>query len=327
MADLLFNNIDDCSAVTISTPAPNNIIQDMTTSSSNLVDIQSFDVTWSNNCCAETIIKVAPIYDFGFEVSDCATFVLLATTFTAYSLELSGINGNFISTITAQAMNLPNSQPGNIVFAVQVGNTTTFDLNALASSPLIEYDLVITTLYGFVYTLHLVLTQIPGTPCVGYTLVFDSPAVTYPEVPTSIEYDSPSIINFNTLVDATPVLSGTYQVSICAVGPDYVSNCVQNHVFIDCGDLKCFVIRKWAECVDSDIWNYYDALSFANACTDNVTYDELCAIYEVLSIKLATQGCYAQEDDCNCMGVETKANKMLSPIRKSSPTKSGCGCG
>jgi hypothetical protein len=292
-------------------------------------NVQSYDITWSNNCCEETTIGIAPRYDLDLDTLDCTSFTVLTITFTQYEINLFGINGNFISTITAQPMNLPNSTPSNLTFVVQPDNSTNVMLVALASVPSTNYDIVITTNAGYSYTMHLLLNQNPGTPCVDYSILGDGgPLVTYPELPENVDFIDANTLDFNALVGEEILPSGVYQVVICENGDtNFESTCVQNHMFLDCGDLKCFVIRKFAECVDTDVMNYYEALTFLNDCTDNVTYDEACAIYEVLNIKLATDGCYAQEDDCNCAGVRTKANKTLTPIRKSSTTKKGCGCG
>lgn len=325
MPDLLFNNLDDCTAITVSTPNPDLIGYMSGTTIRDYTDVQAYTVTWSNNCCTDIVVNVPPRYDFDFEYLGCTSTVILGVTFTNYEMQLININGNFISSITAQATNLPNSTPGNIQFTINPDNSTQFTLIALASVSPINYDLVVTTNMGFIYTIKLVLIQDTNNPCGTWSFGAGSPYITYPELDETIEYINDNELVFTTLTGNNPVLSGVYQVAICEVREDDVAECVQNHVFVDCGDLKCWVVRKFAECTDTDVLNYYEALTFVNDCTDNITYDEVCAIYEVLNIKLETDGCYAQEDDCNCSGARTKSNKMLLPTKKHTTTK-GCGC-
>ena len=259
---------------------------------------------------------------------------MLGVGFVQYELNLSGINGNFVSTITGQIQTPSAGTISTLEFVVETDGTVTITIPLLGTLPDLNYDVVITTLYDYTYTLHFFINKnILGNCSIpfGDHITELVPFVTYPEVPATIVYPTDDTIDIVTLfgyeTDEVPtLLTGTYQITICEVGEGDVANCVQNHVFVDCGDLKCFVIRKWAECIESDVMLYYEALGFANLCTDNLTYDELCAIYEVLTIKLATQGCYAQDDDCNCQGVRVKANRMLSPTRPRSSIKPGCGC-
>lgn len=129
-------------------------------------------------------------------------------------------------------------------------------------------------------------------------------------------------LSFNALFGFTdiPVPAGIYEIIFCEHYFDGSSTCIQNHVFIDCdGSLKCKVVNKWIMCVDSDINDVYQALLWANECTDTVTYTEFCALYEILTILLETDGCYGRLDDCNCTDATTMANK-LSPVRYPKPT-------
>jgi len=137
--------------------------------------------------------------------------------------------------------------------------------------------------------------------------------------------NSDTELDFNTLIGSTTVLNGIYQVIICEVGLNSVKNCIQNHVFIDCGDFKCQVVRLFSQCIESNIMDFYDALTYANDCTDVVTYSELCAIYEVAIIKLSSDPCYDRNDDCNCKGVVYKSNVATS-YKSNDSNSSPCGC-
>ena len=120
-------------------------------------------------------------------------------------------------------------------------------------------------------------------------------------------------LSINSLYGSTTMLPGTYQIIFCEVNQDTTSTCIQNHIFIDCGTLKCQVVNKWVLCVDSNIMDFYNALLYSNDCTSSVSYSEICALYEILIVLLQTDGCFGRIDDCNCSDASTVANK-LSPI-------------
>lgn len=119
---------------------------------------------------------------------------------------------------------------------------------------------------------------------------------------------------FNELLNVTTVVPGVYQIIFCETLYDSSSTCVQNHIFIECNNMiKCAVVNKLVLCVDSNIMDFYNALIWGNDCTDTITYEEFCALYEIMTIILETDGCYGKLDDCNCSDAATIANK-LSPI-------------
>jgi len=120
-------------------------------------------------------------------------------------------------------------------------------------------------------------------------------------------------LSVNSLYGSTTMLPGTYEIIFCEVNQDTTSTCIQNHIFIDCGTLKCQVVSKWILCVDSNIMDFYNALLYSNDCTTSVSYAEICALYEILVVLLQTDGCFGRIDDCNCSDASTVANK-LSPI-------------
>lgn len=120
-------------------------------------------------------------------------------------------------------------------------------------------------------------------------------------------------LSVNSLYDSTTMLPGTYEIIFCEVNQDTTSTCIQNHIFIDCGTLKCQVVNKWVLCVDSNIMDFYNALLYSNDCTSSVSYSEICALYEILIVLLQTDGCFGRIDECNCSDASTVANK-LSPI-------------
>ena len=120
-------------------------------------------------------------------------------------------------------------------------------------------------------------------------------------------------LSVNSLYGSTTMLPGTYETIFCEVNQDTTSTCIQNHMFIDCGTLKCQVVSKWVLCVDSNIMDFYNALLYSNDCTSSVSYSEICALYEILIVLLQTDGCFGRIDDCNCSDASTVANK-LNPI-------------
>lgn len=125
-----------------------------------------------------------------------------------------------------------------------------------------------------------------------------------------IDVEIPQELDFNLLIGQTTVTPGTYQIIICEVLYDATAECIQNHIFIDCGSLKCQVVNKWIQCIDSNIMDFYNALTWANACTDTITYEEICALYEILYIILTSDDCYGMLDECNCSNATTIANKL-----------------
>lgn len=120
----------------------------------------------------------------------------------------------------------------------------------------------------------------------------------------------PQELDFNILIGQTTVSPGTYQVIICEVLYNATSTCIQNHIFIDCGSLKCQVVNKWIQCIDSNIMDFYNALTWSNDCTTTITYEEICALYEILWIILTSDNCYGTLDECNCSNATTIANKL-----------------
>lgn len=321
MADLNFLNIDNCDLVTFNTPSADlQFIEYITGGiAKDFTNVDKYTVTYSNNCCTEVTTDIAPKYDLVPSIAACDIGS------NTYTIQLDGIHGDLISTFL---LGIDPTAPAAIVYTNTAG-VVTFDLTLVPGTVTSDITIVITTISGFEYTLTFTVTQ-NANPLLTCTGVISNIAVVWPDLPDNI-VEVPTInpeeeLSLNELMSVTTILPGTYQVIICEVYYDATSTCIQNHVFIDCGTLKCQVINKWVTCIDSNIMDYYNALVWSNDCTDTITYNEICAIYEILDIILASDACYGMLDDCNCMDAETVANK-LSPIRIPSVNRtSSCGC-
>jgi len=121
-------------------------------------------------------------------------------------------------------------------------------------------------------------------------------------------------LSFQSLFGFSMIPDGVYQVIICEHYDETSSTCIQNHVFIDQDNsIRCQVVNKLVQCVDSNIMDLYQALLWGNDCTDTLSYTEMCAIYELLNILITSDGCYGRLDDCNCTGISTISNNT-TPI-------------
>jgi len=232
-----------------------------------------------------------------------------------------------VATITDVTITYP-PLPTNVVY----NNTGTFATSGVLAPAIgIEFEIVADNIgiIGNLITIILpgfgvtVETQVAAwnaanpvnTATLTYTLGAGYTGNVPPTIILSGGIDAPVIdeLSVNSLYGQTPILPGTYQITFCEVLQDATSTCIQNHIFIDCGTLKCQVVNKLVLCIDSNIMDFYNALVWGNDCTDTITYAEFCAIYEILIVILQTDGCLGNLDDCNCTDATTVANK-LSPI-------------
>lgn len=119
-------------------------------------------------------------------------------------------------------------------------------------------------------------------------------------------------LSFQSLFGFSIIPDGVYQVIICEHFSEVSSTCIQNHVFIDQDDsVRCQVVNKLVQCVDSNIMDIYQALLWSNDCTETLSYDEMCAMYELLSILITSDGCYGRLDDCNCTKISTISSNTV----------------
>lgn len=310
MADLNFLNTTDCDAITFNTSTTGLQFIEYITGSvvKDFTNVDKYTITYSNNCCTPGVsVDIAPRYQF--ELSESCVFGTPTAGFDAYAIQVDGINGDLVQSITLLNDGVPASGWSYSVVAgvLSIDNVQISGAYALP----VVYIMTITTLSGFVYVINFTITK-SGVNCDG-VLTLDS--IVYPSLPSNVVEAGNGLANeeleFFTLIGVTTVLPGIYQVIFCETNQDTTSTCIQNHIFIDCGTLKCQVINKWVQCIDSNIMDFYNALVWANDCTETITYSEFCALYEVLTIILISDNCYGMIDDCNCQGVSNIANSLF----------------
>jgi len=318
MADLNFIGITTaCTGIEISTPTAGktylSYVNGLVTK--DFSTIKSYQIKWSTNCCTNTEI-VLPVR-YALELNQVAlSCVDNGATFNL-DIEIAGIIKGLIDESTLQY-----SLDG--ITYIDVALTT--DIN-----PTINVNIPDPGIYPDTFSIYVKFSnldefeyivlenfQITGSCLIGED---DTNNVTYPTLPTNVVIDGiTGYLDFNELIEVDPALSGVYQVIICEETLTTLT-CVQNHAFLEC-NIKCDVIDKLVQCKDSDVLFFYDALRYSNNCTTNITYNEVCAIYELLIYKLTTSGCYSPWDDCNCSGTTS----IVSQNNNSKTTVRSCGC-
>lgn len=318
MADLNFLNVDTgCTGIEISTPTAGKEYLEYIggVTAKDFSSIKSYKIKYSTNCCTETEI-VLPVWyniDLNLNAGSCTVDGGNIT----FNLELTGINVTLIDDATVQ---------------FSLDNVTYTSTTISGTSPiLVEVTVPIATT---TYTIYVKFKNLDGfeyivsdeygvnvvDPC-GTLNEVDNLNITYPSLPTNVVIDPiTGYLDFNTLIDSDPAIAGVYQVIICEETLT-TESCVQNHHFLEC-DIKCDVINKLVQCKDSDVLFFYDALRYSNDCTLNITYAEVCSIYELLVYKITTSGCYNPWDDCNCSGT----TNIFSQNNNSTTTIRNCGC-
>lgn len=317
MEELLFNIIS-CEEATITTP---NVADDLDLISEMQESPQigsthrrKYIITISKNCCVGEDINVPVFYNFASAFTTCSLVVGTPNTYT-FGFSLSGINPLFISSLRMSKDNELNYQSlsyTNLSGNTGIGYTLVYN-SADVLIPNAGYDnppntedytyfLEITHLDGFVYTIELTfrLEQPGGCELISHSIV----DVTYPEFDDRLEFDDEELNLIPLISTDSVILTGVYEIIICR---QYVSNpltitslstnCVQNNYFIDCG-ITCDLINKLIQCKDTNIFTFYDALIYANDC--NTSYEDMCALYEILTDKLNNPDCRDPYDDCNC---------------------------
>ena len=312
MADLNFLNTTNCDAITFNTPTTDlqYIQYVLGTVAKDVTNVDRYTLQYTINCCMPgTTINLAPRYQF--TLSPACVFGTPTPGFDSYNITVGGINGDLVQSVAltvggqpAQGWNHSVTNSVLSINAVQIAGTSIGAFN---------YILTINTNAGFTYRLAFTITK-AGVNCDG---TFGPTIITYPDLPDNV-VPRPTVLpnpelGLNELIGMTTVLPGVYQLIMCEVNQDTTSNCIQSHMFIDCGTLRCQVVNKLVMCIDSNIMDYYNALIWGNDCNDVVTYIEMCALYEILTVILETTGCYGRIDECNCTDAPTIANK-LHPI-------------
>jgi hypothetical protein len=309
MADLNFLNLDNCEAVTFNTSTAGLQYIEYITGGAvkDFSNVSKYTITYSNNCCSPGIsTDIRPLYQFTAEITACVSGPVFGVPSGTYTIEIGGINANLVQTFTVSA----NGGPSAAWPFGTSGGVLTTNLPQGDAVPSIDWLITITTTAGFVYILEFTITQV-AVSCDG---TIGALTITYPDLPSNI-VEVPTInpeeeLSLNELMGVDIINPGVYQVIFCETLYTGTATCIQNHVFIDCGSLKCQVVNKLVLCIDSNVMDYYNALTWANDCTDSVTYTELCALYEILYIILNSDGCYGKLDDCNCTDAPTIANKL-----------------
>jgi len=295
--------------------------------------IQSFTISTGGPQAPWPYVVTAAGFTFVVPINDApgvTTITVVITTISgfeytvAFDVTQSGVScdgtiGNIVITYPTLPTNIVSSigefaTSGLVAPAIGISFTITADVRGTAgNSILITLDNV-NTMEQLVANWN---ATYPANTCsIVYTLGSGYISNTPVSVQLSGGVAVPTAgaeLSLNSLLVKTTLSAGTYEVIFCEVLQNATSTCIQNHIFIDCGPLKCEVVNKLVLCVDSNIMDIYNALSWGNSCTDTVTYTEFCALYEILTIILETDGCYGSLDECNCSSAVTIANS-LSPI-------------
>lgn len=317
---LYFREFNDCELVNITTPDEgfellaeinNDVIP------GDLSNVRDYTVTFSTNCCPSIVIRSHVYYEFAIELLTC-NYETIGDLVT-WTSRLTGINPAYVSSMVYYTSNSLVEYPLNYTI---VGNTIEFTTtipNPLSNIPF-TFFIKVTHSSGFVYLLEYTIDYI-NDPCVNTTNL----VINYPELDERLNIqvglDGVHYLLVSDLYEN--VYPGVYQVIICRryeVG----STCVQDSIFLEC-DLRCQIIHKLAQCRDSDIMFFYDALVMSNYCT-NITYEDKCALYELLRLKLDTVGCYDPFKDCDCSDNYQGAlySTRQSNVRRTPNNCSGC---
>lgn len=356
MADLIYN-YSSCSNVTITTPTTNKEFLKYINGTiiKNSVNIRKYTIDYGINCCSSTKIDLPVRYQFTNSNLNCQA----VGSQRRYTLSLLGINSLFVKTFRISYNNV------NFVTSIfnGISNGISYDLfyntidvsipSATAGNPqntqVYTHYLELTTIDDFIYKIKVsfTLTQ-PGLCNISNVNIV---SVIYPSLPDNVYIFPNSVVlplianslSLNQLIygidTSIPIVtpndrllkSGVYQVIICELyltNPllltSQASSCVQNSLWLDCG-IKCDLINKLINCKDSDIFNYFDALNYSNEC--ETSYEDKCAMYELMINKLNSPGCYDPYDDCNCNDSTDSFFKNRNTTNNGKVNAKPCGCG
>lgn len=328
MADLNFLNTTDCTAITFntSTTGLQYIQYVLGTVSRDVINVDKYTLQYKINCCIPGVtIDLAPRYLFTLNPS--CVFGNPTPGFDSYNIAVGGINGDLVQSIALNVGGVPAQGWHHTVVNSELSINSVQIAGAVTGA--FNYELIINTNSGFSYIINFIISK-QGVDCDG---VFSNVNIIYPILPMNVVQVPTVLLNpeldFNTLIGMTTVLPGVYEIIMCEVNQDESSTCIQTHMFIDCGTLRCQVVNKLVDCIDSNIMDYYNALIWGNDCNDTVSYIEMCALYEILTVILETDGCYGRLDECNCTDASTAASKLNPisyPTYNNSTSNSNNGC-
>ena len=96
MSNLNFLNTDNCNDVGVDTPTQDLTFVDyiLKNKVKDFTNVRKYTVTYSTNCKDEITVDVPPNYNLNVEIESCILGVN-----GLYSIKLTGINPEFISTI------------------------------------------------------------------------------------------------------------------------------------------------------------------------------------------------------------------------------------
>jgi hypothetical protein len=292
---LFYRDIESCELVNIVTPDKDRdliaeIDTQLTLPRLDMPTIRNYTFTLGNNCCPHEVVIVPAMYQLNTTITACSYDETTDTV--TYTYNVTGITPSFIQSVQISDDNVTYSNFNRSNLTLGFSFTLEYTVGS-TPFPDTKY-LRITHIDGFVYTLEFATDFLPLAPC--DTVVTQE--VTYPAIDPRINIQVDLVGDrYITLVDLFgEVLSGVYNVIICR---NYVSSsvCVQNSVFMNC-NLICDVIAKLVQCRDSDVMFFYDALVMSNFC--NTSYEDKCMLYEMLLLKIESDGCYDPFKDCNC---------------------------
>jgi hypothetical protein len=319
MADLNFLNVTTaCTDIKINTPTAGKTYLQYISGliTKNFSAIKSYQIKYSSNCCPNTELVLPVQYQLELGIDSC-----FSGSSIFLEMSISGINKNLID-------------PLSISYSIDGINYTSTILTS-STSPIVNVTVPIPGVTPTTYTIYIKFKNLDGFEYIisdeftwsnplDYCDIIeaDTHVTVYPSLPANVVIDGSGNLDFDLLLGSTTgaVSSGVYQVIICEETLTSLS-CIQNFYFVDCG-LKCSVIAKLAECKDSDILFFYDALTYSNDCQDSVSYTEVCAMFELMNKKLSSPDCKSPWDDCNCNGT----TKIYNQNNSSATTVRNCNC-
>jgi hypothetical protein len=324
MADLNFLNVTTaCTDIEINTPTAGKTYLQYISGliTKDFSAIKSYQIKYSSNCCPNIELVLPVRYALNLDQASPLLNCVVGSSTVSFDIVINGINKNLID-------------PSSLLYSI---NNITYTSTILTSSttPTVNVSVPIPSIFPTTYTIYIKFKNLDGFEyIVAEDFEWSNPlnlcdinepdnfVVTYPALPSNVVIDGSGNLDFDLLLGSTTgaVSSGVYQVIICEETLTSLS-CIQNFYFVDCG-LKCSVIAKLAECKDSDILFFYDALTYSNDCQDSVSYTEVCAMFELMNKKLSSPDCKSPWDDCNCNGT----TKIYNQNNSSATTVRNCNC-
>lgn len=324
--NLYFQEIEDCEQVRVVTTDEDydiigEINQDVVIP--ELWSVRRWSISYSNNCCPPTLINVHVNYDLETALMSC--ILDQVTNYLDIKFDIAGIRYQYVAKVE-----ISEGPTGAWTLIPHTTRTIGHPNGFSIALPSIHYTSVqfpitryvkITHVDGFEYVIEYRIVQDLDKPCGADYLTIST---TYPELDPRIVIQQDGLGNnyilLTDLFEQDIMQAGVHQVIMCRHEFDRTV-CIQNHVFLKC-DLICRVINKLVQCRDSDIMFFYDALVMSNLCP--ISYQDVCALYELFYYKLTNDGCYNPFEDCNCAdchGGTSFVQRRANPIN----TTKQCG--